>query len=143
MHTEAFGNRSSRPTTKLTGVTLTNITFKKCNCGIHDGMPHGHFFKGEPGSKLRVAVVSLAAGRYIMEKLPNFKDQDKVQLEQDILAAGIPERVEGDVEATKRMLGSALETAEVVVMLSIVSMLADALEQDANYERLRQQAEMN
>jgi hypothetical protein len=77
-----------------------SVRFVKCQCG-GTVMAHGYFQKGEERSgRLSIPIVSIRAAKYLMgmDGLLNFGGADKNQLEQDILAAGLPQEAEHDVE---------------------------------------------
>ncbi len=75
--------------------TRDKIRFERCNCS--DSAPHGWFYKGK-NIQLQVLILSLSAAHHLMTLLPNNFKEQQAELEMDVWQAGLPEKVDGDIE---------------------------------------------
>ncbi len=120
------------------------IRFEKCECPELVGLPHGYFNKVGLNSRLPVIITSLAAGRYLMSKLPvEFDQEDQVDLEQQILAAGLPKRAEDDIKLVRLSFEEIAQYMSIDILDQFLSVVIERAEKVEEINRLRRQAEMN
>ncbi len=119
------------------------IRFEKCDC-TELAIPHGYFNKVDLDSRLPVVITSLVAGRYLMSKLPiEFGEQDQVDLEQQIIAAGLPKRTKDDIKLVKYSFEKIAQYMSIDVLDKFLSAVIEQAEKVEGINRLRRQAEMN
>jgi hypothetical protein len=91
------------------------FTFKKCECGKEE--PHGYFYMD--GDCIWLPILSITAGKMLMERTRDLNDDQKSALEQEMVSAGLPEKRADNEDV--------LAVDEASEMLSLFArMMADA-----------------
>ena len=79
-----------------------------------------------------------------MSKLPiEFGEQDQVDLEQQIIAAGLPKRTKDDIKLVKYSFEKIAQYMSIDVLDKFLSAVIEQAEKVEGINRLRRQAEMN
>ena len=98
--------------------SIRDVRFERCHCcGATDPLPHGYFYRkaeGQDGGKLPVQILSVAAGKRVMEELSTSFNGIKAEVEQEIRESGLPDELEGSVELASRELGQFMRTVALV-----------------------------
>lgn len=105
-----------------------NKRFELCNCQrAKEGKIHGYFVRGER-SKLPVTIVSVRAGKFVLDELTADGDgfitaEEKARMIDQMETSGLPVERDGDIEVAMKMAKVSADPLEM--LMAVLNLAAD------------------